>query len=282
MIRSFSRIFQSNDNIHRFGIIRYGYNIFLILFAAGLRTNFGVDYLYPQPFAKIDSSNPVKPNRPGIFVSGAFQGPMDIPESVFTASAAGSQCGQLLDYRRGKLTTDKVYPPEKDVAAEEPRIGVFVCHCGTNIGRVVDVPGTVDYALTLPNVVHAQEQLFSCATNSAQEITDLAVEKGLNRVVIAACSPRTLEPLFQDEVVRPQPDGGSSTVGLELLRQPKCRSRAVRIAGGERSGTLVQSLTGDLRGPGIELREPAARLVVGQQQRPRGVVAVHLEAHRFA
>jgi heterodisulfide reductase subunit A len=123
---------------------------------------------------------------------------MDIPESVFTASAAGSQCGQLLDYRRGKLTTDKVYPPEQDVTEEQPRIGVFVCHCGTNIGRVVDVPSTVDYALTLPHVVHAQEQLFSCATNSIKEITDTIREKGLNRVVVAACSPRTLEPLFRD------------------------------------------------------------------------------------
>ena len=133
-------------------------------------------------------------------MSGAFFGPMDIPETVFTASGAGSQCGALLDYRRGKLNTERVYPEEKDVSEEEPRIGVFVCHCGANIGRVVDVPSVVEYALTLPNVVYAQEQLFSCATNSAQEITDMVKEKGLNRVVIAACSPRTLEMLFRDTV----------------------------------------------------------------------------------
>jgi heterodisulfide reductase subunit A len=84
------------------------------------------------------------------------------------------------------------------VSGEEPRIGVFVCHCGANIGRIVNVPDTVEYCKTLPNVVHAQEQLFSCATNSAKEITDMTKEKGLNRVVIAACSPRTLEPLFRD------------------------------------------------------------------------------------
>ena len=162
-----------------------------------LADTFGIA-LDAHGFCKTDSSNPMATSRPGIFVSGAFQGPMDIPESVFTASAAGSQCGQRLDYRRGRLTTAKIYPPEKDVSAEEPRIGVFVCHCGTNIGRVVDVPATVDYALTLPHVVHAQEQLFSCATNSIKEITDTIVEKGLNRVVVAACSPRTLEPLFRD------------------------------------------------------------------------------------
>ncbi|VEN72835.1 4Fe-4S ferredoxin iron-sulfur binding domain-containing protein [Candidatus Desulfarcum epimagneticum] len=162
-----------------------------------LSKDFGIE-LNPHGFCEALPENPMKTGRPGVFVSGAFQGPLDIPESVFTASAAGSQCGELLDYRRGKLARERVYPPEKDVSLEEPKIGVFVCHCGANIGSVVDVPSTVEYTLALPHVVHAQEQLFSCATNSAQEITDMAKEKGLNRVVIAACSPRTLEPLFRD------------------------------------------------------------------------------------
>ena len=158
---------------------------------------FGIE-LNSHGFCETDSSNPIKTSRPGIFVSGAFQGPTDIPESVFTASGASSQIGELLDYRRGNLAKERIYPEERDVSAEEPKIGVFVCHCGANISSVVNVPSTVDYALTLPNVVYAKEQIFSCATNSAQEITDLAKEKGLNRVVIAACSPRTLEPLFRD------------------------------------------------------------------------------------
>ena len=162
-----------------------------------LAKTFGIE-LESHGFCKTNPVNPAETSRPGIFVSGVFQGPTDIPESVFTASGAGSQCGELLDYRRGKLAEERVYPSEKDVSAEEPRIGVFVCHCGANIGRVVDVPSTVEYALTLPNVVHAQEQLFSCATNTAKEITDTIQEKGLNRVVVAACSPRTLEPLFRD------------------------------------------------------------------------------------
>ena len=162
-----------------------------------LAAKFGIE-LNEHGFNKPDHTNPMLTNRPGIFVSGAFQGPTDIPESVFTASAAGSQCGELLDYRRDKLAEERVYPPEKDVSQEEPKIGVFVCHCGANISSVVNVPSTVEYAATLPNVVYAQEQLFSCATNSAKEITEMAMEKGLNRVVIAACSPRTLEPLFRD------------------------------------------------------------------------------------
>ncbi len=162
-----------------------------------LASRFGID-LNSHGFCKALSSSPMETTRPGIFVSGAFQGPTDIPESVFTASAAGSQCGELLDYRRGDLARERIYPPERDVSQEEPKIGVFVCHCGANIGRIVGVPSTVEYALTLPHVVYAQEQLFSCATNSAQQIADIAKEKGLNRVVVAACSPRTLEPLFRD------------------------------------------------------------------------------------
>ena len=162
-----------------------------------LANRFGIE-LNAHGFCKASPANPIETSRPGIFVSGAFQGPVDIPESVFTASAAGAQCGELLDYRRGKLAKERIYPPERDVSREEPKIGVFVCHCGANIGRIVGVPSTVEYALTLPNVVYAQEQLFSCATNSAQQIADIAKEKGLNRVVVAACSPRTLEPLFRD------------------------------------------------------------------------------------
>jgi len=164
-----------------------------------LAGKFGIE-LDSHGFCKNDPFNPIETTRPGIFVSGAFQGTLDIPESVFTASGAGSQCGQLLDYRRGKLDKERVYPPEKDVSKEEPRIGVFVCHCGANIGRVVNVPEAVEYCKTLPNVVYSQEQLFSCATNCAKEITDTIKEKGLNRVIVAACSPRTLEPLFRDTV----------------------------------------------------------------------------------
>ena len=167
--------------------------------AKDMAEKFGIQ-LDTNNFCKLNPVNPMETNRPGIYVSGGFQGPIDIPESVFSASGAGSQIGQLLDYRRGNLARERVYPQERDVSKEEPRIGVFVCHCGANIGRIVNVPETVEYCKTLPNVVYAQEQLFSCATNSAKEITDITKEKGLNRVVIAACSPRTLEPLFRDTV----------------------------------------------------------------------------------
>jgi heterodisulfide reductase subunit A len=165
--------------------------------AKKLADQFGIE-LDEHGFCKSNPRNPIETTRPGIFVSGAFQGPMDIPESVMGASGADALCSQLLAYRRGDLTRDRVYPPERDVSQEEPRVGVFVCHCGANIGRVVDVPAVVDYASGLENVVHAQESLFACSTDNAQQISDQIREKGLNRVVVAACTPRTHEPLFRD------------------------------------------------------------------------------------
>jgi heterodisulfide reductase subunit A len=162
-----------------------------------LANKFGIE-LSSHGFCKTNPVNPMETTRPGIFVSGAFQGPMDIPESVMTASGVDALCSQLLSYRRGKLNRERVYPLERDVSGEEPRVGVFVCHCGANIGRVVDVPSVVEYASTLDNVVHAQESIFACSTDNAEEIADRIHEKGLNRVVVAACTPRTHEPLFRD------------------------------------------------------------------------------------
>ena len=162
-----------------------------------LADQFGIE-LDQHGFCKSNPLNPIETTRPGIFVSGAFQGPMDIPESVMGGSGADALCSQLLAYRRGDLARDRVYPTERDVSQEEPRVGVFVCHCGANIGRVVDVPAVVAYASGLENVVHAQESLFACSTDNARQISDQIREKGLNRVVVAACTPRTHEPLFRD------------------------------------------------------------------------------------
>jgi len=154
--------------------------------------------LNEKGFCKTIPGNPIATTREGVFVSGAFTGPMDIPEAVVTASGADSLCGQLLNYRRGQLSRERVYPEERDTSQEELKIGVVVCHCGANIGRVVDIPEVVNYASTLENVSWAGENLFACSTENAQQIADAIVEKGLNRVVLAACTPRTHEPLFRD------------------------------------------------------------------------------------
>ena len=146
-------------------------------------------------------TNEFKPNatqRPGIYVSGAFVAPMDIPESVMNASSAAFMASQGITETRGTLVSDKEYPPEKNFDGEEARVGVFVCRCGSNIARVVDVPGVAEYAKSLPNVAHAEEFLYTCSTDSQAKITKIIEDNNLNRVVVASCSPRTHEPLFQD------------------------------------------------------------------------------------
>ena len=162
-----------------------------------LAEQFGIE-LDGHGFCKTNPRNPLETSRPGVFVSGAFQGPIDIPESVMSASGANALAGALLKSRRGKLDTERVYPAERDVSDEEVKVGVFTCHCGANIGRVVDIPAVTEYAKGLEHVAHAEEGLFICSTDAAAQIADTIRQKGLNRVVVAACTPRTHEPLFRD------------------------------------------------------------------------------------
>jgi heterodisulfide reductase subunit A len=162
-----------------------------------LAEQFGIE-LNEHGFCKTNPVNPIETTRPGVFVSGAFQGPMDIPESVMSASGATALAGALLKARRGMLDTERVYPEERDVGEEEVRIGVFTCHCGANIGRVVNIPEVTEYAGGLEHVAHAEEGLFICSTDAAAQIAETIREKKLNRVVVAACTPRTHEPLFRD------------------------------------------------------------------------------------
>ncbi|MBC8320737.1 MAG: CoB--CoM heterodisulfide reductase iron-sulfur subunit A family protein [Bacteroidetes bacterium] len=158
---------------------------------------FGIE-LNAHQFCNTDAISPIVTSRPGIFISGAFAGPLDIPESVVGGSGANALVSELLNSRRGQLSKERIYPEERDVSEEELKIGVFACHCGANIGRVVDIPGLVDYSRTLDNVVHAEEGLFICSTDAAQQIANTIRDKGLNRVVVAACTPKTHEPLFRD------------------------------------------------------------------------------------
>ncbi len=136
-------------------------------------------------------------SREGIFVAGSFAAPMDIPETVISASAAAAAVGELLYPARGSLVSAKGFPPERDVSGQPPRIGVFVCRCGTNIARVVDTTAVVEYARELPNVVYAEENLYTCSTDTQRRIIQAIEEHQLNRVVVASCTPRTHEPLFQ-------------------------------------------------------------------------------------
>ena len=140
---------------------------------------------------------PLTSSRAGIYVAGAFQGPKDVPDSVTDASGAAALAAEALRDARGKQIEPKAYPVEVAID-EKPRIGVFVCSCGKNVGGVVDVQEVADYASTLDNVTFTDTNLYSCAQNTQEAITEKIAVNRLNRVVVAACTPRTHEPLFQE------------------------------------------------------------------------------------
>ncbi len=156
--------------------------------------------LNQHKFAETGSFTPVSTDREGVYLCGVFQGPKDIPTSVMEASAAAAASGRILAEARGTMTRTKDLPPEKDFSAEEPWIGVFVCNCGINIGGIADVPAVREYAQTLPNVVHVEDNLFTCSQDTQDKMKEVIQEKGINRVVVASCSPRTHEPLFQETI----------------------------------------------------------------------------------
>ncbi|MGZ4814690.1 MAG: FAD-dependent oxidoreductase [Terriglobales bacterium] len=149
-------------------------------------------------FCQTSVFKPAESSQPGIYVAGPFAEPKDIPETVMQASAAASQALALLKNATGTLITPRLYPPERDVKGQEARIGVFVCHCGTNIAGVVSVPEVVEYAKTLPNVVYAENNLYTCSNDAQDRIKEKINEHNLNRVVVASCTPRTHEPLFRN------------------------------------------------------------------------------------
>ena len=144
--------------------------------------------------------NPLETSRPGIYAIGPFREPKDIPESVVDASGAAARAAALLSNSRHTLTREREFPPERDVSGEEPRIGVFVCHCGSNIGGFLDVPNVAQYASTLPGVVHAEDNLYTCSQDTIAHITETAKELNLNRVVVSSCTPHTHAALFQDSI----------------------------------------------------------------------------------
>jgi heterodisulfide reductase subunit A-like polyferredoxin len=157
--------------------------------------------LSPGNFCQTDTFAPVTTTRAGVFVCGAFQGPKDIPQAVVDASASAAAAGELLSSARNTQTRTAEVVPETNVAGDRPRVGVFVCNCGINIAGVVDVPAVRDYAATLPFVEYVTDNMYSCSQDTQDSMTDIIREKGLNRVVVAACTPKTHEPLFQETLI---------------------------------------------------------------------------------
>ena len=141
---------------------------------------------------------PLTSSREGIYLCGAGNGPKDIPETVMQGSAAAALCSELLKSVRNTEASVKEYPVEKQVEGEEPRIGVFVCHCGINISSVVDVEQVSEYLKKLPGVVHAEHTLYTCSQDTQKKMREIIDEQNLNRIIVASCTPRTHEALFQE------------------------------------------------------------------------------------
>jgi heterodisulfide reductase subunit A-like polyferredoxin len=151
-------------------------------------------------FCQTPEFEPLDTARRGVFVCGAFSGPKDIPETVMEASGAAAKASSVIASERNTLVEKKEYPLERDVSGEDPRIGVFICHCGINIGAYVNVESVVDYAKSLPNVIYAEENLYTCSEDTQRKIIEKIKEHKLNRVIVASCTPRTHEPLFQETI----------------------------------------------------------------------------------
>ena len=151
----------------------------------------------PYGFLTTEFDEPVSTSQPGVYVCGGVESPKDIPETVIQAGAAAAGASVLINAaRNSEIIVDEI--PEEKPIDSTPRVGVFVCHCGTNIAGVVDIPKALDYAKKIPHVVFAADFMFTCSTDTQQSIVELIQEHRLNRVVVAACSPKTHEPLFQD------------------------------------------------------------------------------------
>jgi heterodisulfide reductase subunit A-like polyferredoxin len=157
----------------------------------------GVD-LNEFGFAQTGRLSPQATSQPGIYVAGAFQEPKDIPESVAQASAAAACAMDQLAASRGTMIQRHQYPWERDITDESPRVGVFICHCGHNIASVIDVEKVAEAAGRMPNVGHAEASLYTCSDTNQQHIKDMIRKHRLNRLVVASCSPRTHEILFQE------------------------------------------------------------------------------------
>jgi heterodisulfide reductase subunit A-like polyferredoxin len=148
-------------------------------------------------FCKTLQYNPLQTSREGFYAVGPFREPKDIPESLLEASGAAAQVGTMLRESRGTLTREAVFPTERDFVTENPKVAVFVCHCGTNIGGYLDVPEVAKYARGLPGVIHSEDPMYACSQDSVAHITEKVKEMGANRVVIASCTPLTHEPVFR-------------------------------------------------------------------------------------
>ncbi len=141
----------------------------------------------------------VESTREGIYVCGSAVGPQVIPDCVAQASAAAAHAGL---YLTGHRVEEHEKPVEPMDMSGPPRVGVMVCHCGVNIAAVLDVDDLADYAASLADVEVAECDLFSCSSTGQEAMVKMIEQHKLNRIVVAACTPRTHEPVFRESCAR--------------------------------------------------------------------------------
>ncbi len=172
-----------------------------------LAENLGIE-LNQYGFCQTDKFTPLQTTRPGVFVCGAFSSPKEIVETIIDASGAAAEVMRLLNDRLHTHQYTRAYPflavddlpPERDVAGETPRVGVFACTCGETISEVIDVPALLHDVSHLPNVTSVDMIEYACFPEVQDQLIQRIKDENLNRVVIAACSNRTHESLFQRSV----------------------------------------------------------------------------------
>jgi heterodisulfide reductase subunit A len=164
--------------------------------------------LNPYDFCATDKFSPLETSQPGVYVCGTFQSPKEIAETIIDAAGAAGDVMRLMRADLGKGESSRQYPfisdnrfaEERDISDEAPRVGVYVCDCHPSIDSVVDTSGLVRYAAGLPDVVHAARIGYGCFKEGQNRLQEAIGQYGLNRLVIAGCSHRTHESLFQRTV----------------------------------------------------------------------------------
>ncbi|MHA1148027.1 MAG: 4Fe-4S binding protein [Promethearchaeota archaeon] len=134
-----------------------------------------------------------------IYFTGYSLSPKDIPVSVAEGSACAAKISEKLYPVRFQNIKEMEYPPELIVKLEdEPRVGILICQCGINIAGTVDTAKVVEYVSKLPYVVHCEENMYSCSSDSQAQIKEMILKYKCNRFIVASCTPRTHEQLFQN------------------------------------------------------------------------------------
>jgi heterodisulfide reductase subunit A len=149
--------------------------------------------------AGVENGSPLESTKEGIYLCGCASGINDISDSVAQGSGAAAEAGKHVFKARLEERKEEIL--ELDVSGP-PRIGVFVCHCGINIAGVLDIDALKKYAETLPDVVFVRDSLFLCSDDGQRRLQEMIKKKKLNRVVAAACTPRTHEPIFRESCAR--------------------------------------------------------------------------------